>query len=295
MTGNTDQPGAVLPKKLRELSGVARTAKTLCDAGRRVAKTAGEGRNVTLFAAEDLQAARRAAEKLAGIDLAGLCGEAKAALDHLDAVGRESAEREAMRLLARLHERLRDDGRALTGHYPEAICEVITLAFDLTSKGMGVTLYYGPRLEKLGAIAGAEVDTVHAAVADALKDLRESLIPDDEFLALLRRACSLSGVIRDGRPATGPEPILEVLSALSFLRQSASFHRNPVRSAFDSYGQTRFSFQLFKLAARRHEDLELALGIATRDDVKRKASLWVPRNLKGAGNHYSTLEFRRAG
>ena len=91
----------------------------------------------------------------------------------------------------------------------------------------------------------------------------------------------------------GRAPILDVLSALAYLAQKETFHRNPVRSLFKSYGATALSYQLFKLRDRRYLDLELVMGIATREDVRRRASVWVPRNLRGDGNHFSTLEFRK--
>jgi hypothetical protein len=137
------------------------------------------------------------------------------------------------------------------------------------------------------------VEQVAAGVTDAYKELETALLPDDEFLTALRDAWRLARMRRGESPDGGNAPILSVLAELCFARQTPQFLRNPVRSAFAPYGQTALSYQLFTLRSRRVGDQELTLGIATREEVKSRSSLWVPRNRNGEGVHYASLGFRR--
>jgi len=275
------------------LAGHQRKLEALAAALRKISKVAGSDGNPTLAAAEELGVAKKSIAALEKVS-APLVAEAKAALSEIEAAGRKSAQREAMRLLADLNgELVEKGGPALTGHYPEVRCGALTLLFDLSAKGMSVTLYFGPRLEKLAVVAGVDVDKLLKAVVEEQQNLDEAVEANEEFLPMLVEAWRAAGALQSSRAPSDALPILDVLSMLAFRRQSDGFHRNPTRSAFASYGQTIFAYQLHKLTERRTGDLELVLGIATREDVKARASLWVPRNARGDGNHYSTLGFRK--
>jgi hypothetical protein len=198
-------------------------------------------------------------------------------------------------MLSTLATRLSEQGRTLTGHYPELVCDVLTLAIDIGAAGIVVSLWYGPRLHRLADIPGGDVDKIAQAVAAAFTDLESSLLPDDRFLPLLLDAWHRASA-RRALPGDEPRcPILEVLAELAFLRQDPKFYRHPTRSNFATYDQTHLSYQLFRLQERRCRNWELSLGIATRDEVKDRESLWIPRNLRGEGVHYSTLSFRKGG
>lgn len=293
---DNNTPATSLLEALKQLKDIQAQARKLADAAAAVLKTARSGRNVTLFAGEHIAAAektaRKVAEEAARFNLPAACATVNEELKNMDLQGRITAEKEAMRLLADLSDKLSSAGLSLEGHYPELTCTVLTLRFDLTQSGMVTTVFYGPEIEKLDSVTGTDVQVVYKAVTSSLEKLDKGLSPDEEFLPALFKAWQTASAVNSGRTTPGPQPILDVLSALSFRKQSQRFHRNPVRSAFQSYGQAQFSYQLFKLGARTFDKHSLSLGIATRDDVKQRSSLWVPRNLKGAGNHYATLEFR---
>jgi hypothetical protein len=299
--GPVPTPAELLKSSAKETAALARRAAELALGARKALAAAEAGRNVTLEAGAAVSAALKAADELVKPETATLVGRVGKALAELQSAGMKSAENEVMRMLSKLDERLRSTGFSLSGHYPDVGCGVFSLHFDLTSKGMAASLAYGPGIEKLAALADPTLDSLAKAVAEAAADLDKGLLPSDEFLPLLKAAYRLAPITRpgtgpEGLPGTapvGPLPILDVLATLSFLVQSDRFRRNPVRQTFLPFGQVRLSYQLFRLASRRIGDEELAMGIATREDVKKQASLWVPRNLKGEGNHYSTLEFRR--
>jgi hypothetical protein len=282
-----------LGAEVKTLAGHQRRLEALGAALRKVSKVAGAGGNATLAAAEELAVARKS---IAGLeDSAGaLVAQAKAALKEIEDMGRKSAQKEAMRLLSDLNENLvAGGGTALSGHYPEVHSGALTLLFDLSAKGMSVTLYYGPRLDKLAVVAGADAGKLFEALMAEQKKLDEAVEPAADFLPQLVEAWQVAGALRTTRAPSDAMPILEVLSMLAYRRQSGNFHRNPTKAAFSTFGQTAFSYQLHMLTERRTGDLELVLGIATREDVKKKASLWVPRNARGDGNHFSTLGFRK--
>lgn len=282
-----------LGAEAKTLAGHQRRLEALAGALRKVAKVAETGRNPTLAAAEELAVAKKAIDGLE--EVAGpMVAKAGEALKEIVDVGRNSAQKEAMRLLADLNEKLvAGGGSTLAGHYPEVHSGALTLVFDLSAKGMSVSLYYGPHLDKLTVVAGADANGLFKTLSEEQKKLDDGLEPPETFLPQLVAAWRTAGTIGTTRAPSDALPILDVLSMLAYQRQSKRFHHNPTKAAFSTFGRTMFSFQLYKLTDRRVGDLELVLGIATREDVKAKASLWVPRNARGDGNHYSTLGFRK--
>jgi len=292
MDEKTDLPVESFDKALAELSSMAKDLTGLVEAVRTMKRTTEKGRNIALYAAGELAQALKLAVDLRKYDLASLLGSAGEGVSLMEQEASRTAEREVQRLLADLDEKLGKEGFSLAGHYPELSCDVFTIAFDATSKGMEVSVFYGPRIARLAVVAGAEVDKIVEAVVASAKELERSLIPQDQAISTIfnawKAACFRKGVpVDDARM-----PILDVMVQTCFLKQSDQFFRNPVKAAFAAYGQVSFAQQLFTLAQREHEGRELVLGIATREDVKHKQSLWVPRNRKGEGVHYSTLSFR---
>jgi len=290
-TGTTHT--AALKQGLKSLQALVRNIDKLSDALKKILKVEASGRNITLFAAGELAAARAALAQLAREEPVGPVSTLASTLSEMEEAARRSADRELVRLLGDLEKRLKESGYPLSGHYPELLCGVFTISFETTARGMTANIYYGPKIARLSSIAGGDVEKVATAVVDAQKELEGSLIRGEEFLEMVLTAWTMAHSRRDTNGVPGPLPVLEVLSELCFLRQTDRFRRNPIKAAFTPYGQVSFSYQLFLLEERESAGGELTLGIATREDVKNKESLWVPRNLKGLGTHYSTLGFRR--
>lgn len=277
---------------LGQLQTLSRQLEKLLEAGRAVIRVEKAGKNISLYAAAELSAARKKLTELRKMELAVPVDSLGAGLDEMEAAAKKSAERELVRLLGDLEVRLKDAGFALSGHYPELVCGVFSITFETTAKGMAANLFYGPKIGKLATVVGGDVERIAEAVIAASKELDDSLIEAESFPDLLHRAWTQAHA-RRGSQAQGALPILEVMTELCFVRQSGRFRRNPVRASFKPYGQVSFSYQLFRQGRAEEGELELTLGIATREDVKKKESLWVPRNLRGLGTHYSTLGFRR--
>jgi hypothetical protein len=283
-----------LAQALKEISELSRLVGKTVETASKILKAREAGKNISLYAAEEIAgfkkalAALREKEKSHQVALNSL----EKHLSELEAEALGAAELELSRRLTELEKMLSAKGHSLSGHYPELTCDVVTVSFVRSAAGLTVTVSYGPGLEKLGSSDG-NIENIAKAVLGALEDLDKSLIPDETTLALLHSAWR-SVLFKKGlRPEVTFVPILDALAELSFLRQDRKFFRNPLRGNFTSYGQAAFSYQLFKLKTRLVGNEELLLGIATREDVKNRESLWVPKNLRGEGVHYSKLGFRR--
>ena len=277
----------------KELGGYARHLTKAVSMAGKVASAEKKGKNIALFAATELQAAKKLLDELQKEPMLDRMDQLHAILVQREKDALKSAEREAMRLLSDLDGRMRQEGLHLAGHYPEVTCDIFTLVFQLTGKGMQVSFYYGPQIEKLDTVAGADTDSIWKTFKALRKTLTDSLLPAETFLPMARKAWRTAHAIAGNSSPQGALPILDVLHALAFINQKDAFRRNPVRSAFRSYSATALSYQLFLQRERRFDDQELVMGIATREDVRSKSSLWVPRNLRGDGNHFATMEFRK--
>ena len=278
----------------KELQGLSRQLEKLLEASSGVVKAEKSGKNISLYAAAELATTRKRLTDLGKLELPRLIESLGTGLEEMTAAAKKSAERELVRLLGDLEGLLKDAGLTLSGHYPELLCGVFTIVFETTAKGMTASIFYGPRIARLASVPGGDVEKIAAALVDATKELEDSLIETDRFHELLHRAWTQVHARRGNQSSQGPLPIIEVLTELCFARQTDRFRRNPVRVAFQPYGQVSFSYQLLRQGRRSDEARELVLGIATREDVKKKESLWIPRKQGGLGTHYSTLTYRRA-
>jgi hypothetical protein len=281
-------------RALKELSELSRLAGKAVESASKVLKVREAGKNISLYAAEEIAGFKKTAAALR--EKGKIHQDALVSLEQrvaeLEAEALGAVEKELSRKLTDLEKLLSAKGHSLSGHYPELTCDMLSVSFVRSAAGLTVNVSYGPGLEKLGSSDG-DVENVAKAVLGALDDLDRSLMPDEAMLALLHSAWR-SVLFRKGlRPEATFVPILDALAELCFLRQDRRFFRNPLRGNFTSYGQAAFSYQLFKLKTRLLGGEELMLGVATREDVKNRESLWVPRNLRGEGVHYSKLGFRR--
>jgi len=284
---------ATLEGAARDLAAAAKSVDGISEALKKIAKTARDGRNIAIHAGEELERFRKLSSSLAGTDIKGTMDKVSPVLGPMEEEASRQAEREVVKLLAAAESKLKEAGHTLSGHYPELTCGVLTLVIEKGAREVGVSVYYGPKLAKMGSIAGADLEKVVASVNDAYAELKAAVMPDDAALAALKDAWSVARLRKGEAGEPGNVPILDVLLELCFQRQGAQFKRNPVKASFAPYAQINLSYQLFLLRTRRIGDLDLTLGIATRDEVKSKASIWVPRNVDGEGVHYASLGFRR--
>lgn len=294
MTEN-EKPGLEAVEEARkELQALVKQLEKLLESSKNVTKAEKSGKNISLYAAAELAEARKRLLGLGKLDLSQLSASLGAGLESLEASAKKTAERELVRLLGDLEAKLKLSGLALTGHYPELLCGVFTIEFETAARGMTANLYYGPRIARLATVPGGDVEKIAAAIVEASQELEESLIPAESFHEMLHQAWTQLHLRKGTQSSQAALPILDVLAELCFVRQNDRFRRNPVRAAFQPYGQVSFSYQLFRQGRGDDDSRELVLGIATREDVKKKESLWVPRRQGGLGTHYSTLGFRRA-
>jgi hypothetical protein len=280
-------------KASKELTNLATKAEKTAEAARKLGKLASTGRNLVVEGAEELALVRKLLPELNDSNLPALAMALNSALAPLQQAADAAAQREVVRMLDALHQRLAAAGLPLEGRYPELTCGLFTLVFENTTKGLSASIFYGPRIARLEQVAGAEVEKVEKAVVEARSALDENLLAPESFLPALLQAWRMTH-LRRGRTPDGPAPILAVLAELCFSVQEEKFLRNPARTTFRAYGQVSFSFQLFRSESRTVDGLTLGMGIATREDVRNGDSLWVPRTSRGEGVHYSTLTFRRA-
>lgn len=293
MEGHSELGSSGLDNALKGLQALAKEASSFVNAVGNIRRVAHKGMNVAIYAAGELARAKKLMADLRRWSLPDLLSQANEGLAVIEQQAAATANREVQRLLSGLSDRLASIGFALSGHYPELSCDVFTISFDATAKGMEVSVFYGPRIARLAVVTGGEVDKIVEAVKRSAEELQRSLIPQDQALPFIFKAWKMAAFRAGTTDEEARIPILNVLAELCFLRQSEKFLRNPVRSTFTPYGQVSFAHQLFTLAQRRHENKELVLGVATREDVKNRKSLWVPRNRKGEGVHYSTVTFRK--
>jgi len=277
----------------KSIAGLAQKLEKTAEAAKKLGKLASSGRNLVVEGAEELSLVRKLLPELREGNLPLLAAGLHDALAPLQQAAEAAAQREVVRMLETLHQRLEARGLPLEGRYPELTCGLFTLLFENTTKGLVVSLFYGPRIARLEQIPGAEVDKIEKAVVEAAKALEDGLLAADAFLPALLAAWRMAH-LRSGRTPDGPVPILSVLAELCFSAQDDRFLRNPAKGTFRPYGQVSFSYQLYRCGERTTGDMTLGLGIATREDVRNGDSLWVPRTARGEGVHYSTLTFRRS-
>ncbi len=291
----TEKPGPeTVEGTQKKLQALVKQLEKLLEASKSVSKAEKAGKNVSLYAAAEIAETRKRLLEIESLDLSRLSASLGAGLESMEAAAKKTAERELIRLLGDLEERLKESGFTLSGHYPELVCGVFTIEFETTARGMTATVFYGPRIARLATVPGGDVEKIAAAIVEASRELGESLLPGDRFHELLHQAWSQLHLRKGNQSSSVALPILEVLAELCFVRQDDRFRRNPIRAAFQPYGQVSFSYQLYQQGRGDDDTRELVLGIATREDVKKKDSLWVPRRQSGLGTHYSTLGFRRA-
>lgn len=194
---------------------------------------------------------------------------------------------------AELDRQFREMGRHIEGNLPELKVELLTLEFLLSQSQ--VKIWYGPKIELLG-YSKLIVDEIAQMVMKIYTGLESTGFKDEQaFLKLLFDAYT-NIIKKEGLDLGSSISIIQWLGEITWDRQDKKFLSDPRREYFKNYGRTQLSFDLSCLKQREYGSYQLRLGIASREQTKKKEdNLWIPTNRKGDGTHFSSICFREIG
>jgi len=185
-------------------------------------------------------------------------------------------------------------GLELSGNFPLLSCGVLTLEFAFQAGGK-VTLYFGPRIEKLQQVP-IESEAIAKAVLSLYGDLEGEGFDEGAYIGTLFKAYHVARHVL-GCEAERPVPITDIMFQTAILKQDKKFRNDPVRTNFAGYGRTRFAYDLSRTKIRSIDNFELHLTVASMEQTKHpETHLWVPQSPKSPkGTHFSMLAFRQVG
>lgn len=192
---------------------------------------------------------------------------------------------------AELDRRFREMGRHIEGNLPELRVELLTLEFLLSQSQ--VKIWYGPKIELLER-SKLIVDDIANAVTNIYKAFDKAGFEDEQsFLKLLFEAYS-NLIKKEGLDLGANVSVIHWLGEIAWLKQDKKFLADPRREHFKNYNRTQLSYDLSCLKQREYDSYQLRLGIASREQTKKKKdNLWIPTNQKGDGTHFSSICFRK--
>jgi hypothetical protein len=196
-----------------------------------------------------------------------------------------------MYLGTELDRRFGEKGWHIEGNFPELRLGLLTLEFLLSNDQ--VRIWYGPKIELLGR-SKLVADDITGTAGKIYEDLENAGFKDEEaFLKLIFEV--YGGIIkREGLDFGANVSIIYWLSEIAWHKQDKKFLADPRKEHFKSYGRTQLSYDLFRLKHREYGGYELRLGVASREQTKKKDNnLWIPRSLKGDGTHFSLVCFHK--
>lgn len=196
-----------------------------------------------------------------------------------------------MYLGAELDRRFGEKGWHIEGNFPELRVGVLTLEFLISQEQ--VRIWYGPKVELLGR-SKLVTDDITKEAGKIYEELECASFKDEEtFLKLLFDV--YFGILkREGLDFGANVSIIDWLSEIAWHKQEKKFFADPRKEHFKSYGRTQLSYDLFRLRPREYRTYELRLGVASREQTKKKDdNLWIPRNSKGDGTHFAFVSFRK--
>lgn len=196
-----------------------------------------------------------------------------------------------MYLGAELDRRFGGKGWYIEGNFPELRLGLLSLEFLLSHDQ--VRIWYGPKIELL-ARSKLIADDIADTAGKIYEDLEKASFEDEEtFLKLLFDI--YGGIIkRDGLEFGANVSIIYWLSEIAWRKQDKKFLADPRKELFRSYGRTQLSYDLFRLKHRECGSYELRLGVASREQTKKKDdNLWIPRSIKGDGTHFALVCFHK--
>jgi len=208
---------------------------------------------------------------------------------------REAQEKFKNSIASDLAALVKPHGLEIQGNFPQLRCGVFTLLFSF-DKGGSVTVYYGPKVTNLKKVP-IEAAKISEAILSLRKELDDPPLHEEQFMEDLYRAYARvfsrggGGARQDeGHPSV---PIVDVLTEMALLKQKRSFHIDPRKENYTSYGRARFSYDLARLKAKKLGTKELRLLVASLEQTrKEETSLWVPIIPQGDGTHYAFVSFR---
>jgi len=194
---------------------------------------------------------------------------------------------------AELEREFKDQGWSLEGNLPELRLSLLTLEF-LFEKGE-VRIWYGPKIEPLGYSKLSLRELVNR-IRQTFKDLEEKSFQEEgEFLGLLLQAYK-NYISKGGQEFGTPIPIIDWLSEITWIKQDRRFFHDPKKEYFREYGRVQLSYDLYRLKTREYGPFELRLGIASREQTKKRGdNLWIPNNRRGEGTHFAYVSFKKRG
>ena len=171
-----------------------------------------------------------------------------------------------------LEHELEKIGFDIRGQYPLLKTKLYTLDVDFGLPK--VTIYYGPEQEKLTTCMLSASD-VRKKLEAWHKKITAPRLSDMKFLR------TLHDLAEDQNSATIPDIV------------AAFANRNLYDTKTKKTVRTFMSYDLYRLATRTFDNLEISLVTATRAYTRRKSDfLWIPTDLTGKGIYISHLKFR---
>ena len=179
---------------------------------------------------------------------------------------------------------LQQHGFALTGHYPLLKSGLFALELDFSR--YQITLWYGPRQERLG-----RCPTVAGEAADKLKKFSEELggeMGAEFFSGMLYSSYEH---FTDKR-MTGSVPLIVLVDRFVEVHKTARALAPKGERRSRLLGRPDFSYNLFRFSETliKHG---WQLRVASRSFTRRRRDfLWVPDSETGTGTYYSHIEMK---
>ncbi len=164
-------------------------------------------------------------------------------------------------------------------------------SFNIDFDRLTVSVWYGPEQER---IANFKLD--YNFLVEKIDNYYEFIVSrefnENTFLKRIYRAYKIL-IFKQERNEEDQVPIIDLLLEYIFIIQSNRYKANPRKEFYTDYPRYLFSYDLFKLRKRKHQNYELTPIIATRAYTKKLSDfLWIPTNDKGDGNYISHIKFR---
>lgn len=188
-----------------------------------------------------------------------------------------------------LKELLEKDGLVLKGQLPVLRAGLYTLKLDFE---IGfAALYWGPEIQTIKAKVPLSVQEIYYTIHNFNEQIKKRASPADYFFKNLQHAyqrfTSFNNI-----PYGNKVLLIDLLSELVLISQSASFRADPAKDKFREYSRIQFSYDLYCLRQTAGQASSLRLSVATFDATTDKAkSIWVPDNEQGDGTYYSYIDF----
>jgi hypothetical protein len=193
-----------------------------------------------------------------------------------------------------LKELLAKGGLVLKGQLPVLRAGLYTLKLDFE---IGfAALYWGPEIQTIKAKLPLSVEVIYQALHNFNEQIKKRAAAPKDFLKNMQHAYHRYTALNN-IPYGNKVLLIDLLSELVLISQSASFRADPSKDKFHEYSRIQFGYDLFNLKKNDHYETDkhkLRLSVATFDATTDKAkSIWVPDNEQGDGTYYSYIAFEK--